>query len=224
MVEWKAMEAILNFITSLGWVAVAAVIFAETGLMVGFFLPGDSLLFTAGVLVQREVFPINIHVFVAVLFVASILGNSTGYMFGHRVGRRLFRRTDSRFFRQEYLQRAEEFYEKHGSKTIVLAMFIPIVRTFTPIVAGISKMSYRKFLVFNIIGAAVWTSSFTYLGYFAGSYIESIGLNIELTALVIIFLSLLPGIIHILKEPEHRARIKHHARRIVGRKKRTDLE
>lgn len=213
------VEAILDYITHFGWIAVVAVIFAETGLMVGFFLPGDSLLFTAGVLVQREVFPINIHLFVSLLFIASILGNSTGYMFGHKVGRRLFRRQDSRFFRQEYLQRAEEFYEKHGSKTIIIAMFIPIVRTFTPIVAGISKMSYRKFLTFNIIGAAIWTGGFTYLGYFAGSYIQQIGLNIELTALIIIFLSLLPGIIHVLKEPEHRERIKHHARRILKHRK-----
>lgn len=212
------MEALLNFITHFGPFAVIGVIFAETGLMVGFFLPGDSLLFTAGFLVQQQIFAINIHTFVGLLFLASILGNSTGYMFGQRVGRRLFQRKDSRFFRQEYLQRAEEFYEKHGSKTIILAMFVPIVRTFTPIVAGISKMSYRKFLAFNIIGAALWTGGFTYLGYYAGSYIRAAGINIEVAALIIITLSLLPGIIHVLKEPEHRARIKHHARRIIRRK------
>jgi len=212
------MEALLNFITSFGWIAVVGVIFSETGLMVGFFLPGDSLLFTAGFLVQQQIFPINIHVFVLLLFLASVLGNSTGYMFGHKVGRRLFQREDSRFFRQEYLQRAEEFYEKHGSKTIILAMFVPIVRTFTPIVAGISKMSYRKFLIFNIIGAALWTGGFTYLGYFAGSYIKAMGINIEIAALLIIALSLLPGVIHVLKEPERRARIKHHAKRILRRK------
>lgn len=206
------MEALLEFITHFGPYAVAGVIFAETGLMVGFFLPGDSLLFTAGFLVQQQIFAINIHLFVAILFVASIVGNSTGYLFGHRVGRRLFRREDSRFFRQEYLQKAEEFYEKHGSKTIILAMFVPIVRTFTPIVAGISKMSYQKFLLFNVIGAVIWTGGFTYLGYFAGSYIKAAGINIEAAALIIITLSLLPGIIHVLKEPEHRARIKHHVR------------
>lgn len=206
------MEALLEFITHFGPYAVAAVIFAETGLMVGFFLPGDSLLFTAGFLVQQQIFDINIHFFVAMLFVASILGNSTGYLFGHRVGRRLFKREDSRFFRQEYLHKAEEFYEKHGSKTIILAMFVPIVRTFTPIVAGISGMKYQKFLLFNVIGAFLWAVGFTYLGYFAGSYIKAAGINIEVAALIIITLSLLPGIIHILKEPEHRARIKHHMR------------
>lgn len=205
------MEALLEFITHFGPFAVAAVIFAETGLMVGFFLPGDSLLFTAGFLVQQNIFAINIHAFVLLLFLASIAGNSTGYMFGQRVGRRLFRREDSRFFRQEYLQRAEEFYERHGSRTIILAMFVPIVRTFTPIVAGISHMSYRKFLLFNVIGAAIWIGGFTYLGYFAGSYIRAAGINIELAALIIIALSLLPGIIHVLKEPQRRA---HIARRL----------
>ena len=214
------MEALLNFITDVGWLAVAAVIYAESGLMIGFFLPGDSLLFTAGFLVQQHFFSINIHAFVFVLFIAAVLGNSTGYMFGHRVGRRLFQRKDSRFFRQEYLEQAEAFYEKHGSKTIILAMFIPLVRTFTPIVAGISKMSYQKFLTFNVIGAALWTSSFTYIGYFAGEFIHKIGLNIELTALIIIGLSLLPGVFHILKEPEHRARIKHHVRRAISSRKR----
>lgn len=206
------MEALLQFITHFGPYAVAAVIFAETGLMVGFFLPGDSLLFTAGFLVQQQVFAINIHLFVALLFIASVLGNSTGYFFGHRVGRKLFRREDSRFFRQEYLLRAEEFYEKHGSKTIILAMFVPIVRTFTPIVAGISSMNYQKFLMFNVIGAALWTGSFTYLGYFAGSYIRAAGINIEAAALIIIALSLLPGVIHVLKEPERRASIGHRIR------------
>jgi membrane-associated protein len=206
------MEALLEFITHFGPYAVAAVIFAETGLMVGFFLPGDSLLFTAGFLVQQQIFAINIHLFVAMLFVASIVGNSTGYLFGHRVGRKLFRREDSRFFRKEYLQRAEEFYEKHGSKTIILAMFVPIVRTFTPIVAGISSMNYQKFLLYNVIGAAIWTGGFTYLGYFAGSYIKAAGINIEAAALIIIALSLLPGVIHVLKEPERRAHIKHQLR------------
>lgn len=211
------MEALLEFITHFGPYAVAAVIFAETGLMVGFFLPGDSLLFTAGFLVQQQIFSINIHLFVAMLFVASIVGNSTGYLFGHRVGRRLFKRKDSRFFRKEYLQKAEEFYEKHGSKTIILAMFVPIVRTFTPIVAGISGMNYQKFLLFNVIGAAIWTGGFTYLGFFAGSYIKAAGINIEVAALIIITLSLLPGIVHVLKEPEHRARIKQHVRKVHRR-------
>lgn len=213
------MEALLDFITHFGPYAVAAVIFAETGLMVGFFLPGDSLLFTAGFLVQQQVFSINIHLFVLLLFIASVTGNSTGYLFGQRVGRRLFRREDSRFFRQEYLRRTEDFYEKHGSKTIIIAMFVPIVRTFTPIVAGIGHMNYRRFILFNVIGAAIWIGSFTYLGYYAGAYIRAAGINIEVAALIIIALSLLPGVIHVLKEPERRTAIRQRVGKLARRRR-----
>jgi len=213
------VEALLNFITNFGWLAVMIVIFAESGLMVGFFLPGDSLLFVSGTLVQRDIFHVDIVLFIICLWLAAAAGNSTGYYLGRKFGRRLFRKPDSRFFRQEYLQQAEAFYEKNGSKTIVIAMFVPIVRAFAPVVAGIAHMPYRKFALFNIIGALVWVSSFVLVGYLAGSVIERYHINIELAALVIIFLSLLPGIIHLLKEPENRAKIKHHARRITTRKR-----
>lgn len=215
------MEALLHFITNFGPYAVVAVIFAETGLMVGFFLPGDSLLFTAGFLVQQQIFNINIHAFVAMLVTASIVGNSTGYFFGHKVGRRLFKREDSRFFRKEYLIAAEDFYEKNGPKTIILAMFIPVVRTFTPIVAGISAMKYPKFLLYNVIGALLWAAGATYLGYFAGSYIKAAGINIEVAILLIIFISLLPAFYHVLKEPKNRTAIKSHAKRALSRNKRS---
>lgn len=214
------MEALLEFITHFGWLAVVAVIFAESGLMVGFFLPGDSLLFVSGTLVQREIFQVNISLFIALLWVAAVAGNSTGYYIGRKFGRKLFRRPNSRFFRQEYLQQAETFYEKNGSKTIVIAMFVPIVRAFAPVVAGIAHMSYRKFVLFNVVGALVWVSSFTLLGYLAGSVIEEYHINIELAALTIIFLSLLPGIIHLLKEPENRKKIRHHVRRTIRRQPR----
>jgi membrane-associated protein len=213
------VEALLNFITNFGWLAVMVVIFAESGLMVGFFLPGDSLLFVSGTLVQRDIFHVNIALFILCLWLAAAAGNSTGYYLGRKFGRNLFRKPDSRFFRQEYLQQAEAFYEKNGSKTIVIAMFVPIVRAFAPVVAGIAHMPYRKFALFNIIGALVWVSSFVLIGYLAGSVIERYHINIELAALVIIFLSLLPGIIHLLKEPENRAKIRHHARRITTRKR-----
>lgn len=206
------MEALLHFIVNFGWLAVIAVIFAESGLMVGFFLPGDSLLFISGTLVQQGTFSVNIYVFVVLLWIAAVAGNSTGYFLGTKYGRKLFRREDSRFFRQEYLVQAENFYEKHGSKTIVIAMFVPVVRAFAPVVAGIAKMPYQKFVAYNVAGALVWVSSFTLLGYAAGDVIERLGINIEVAALVIIALSLLPGIVHVIKEPEHRARIKHHVR------------
>lgn len=217
----EEVEALLNFITHFGWLAVIAVIFAESGLMVGFFLPGDSLLFVAGTLVQRGIFQIDIYAFIAFLFIAAVLGNSTGYYIGRKFGRKLFRRPNSRFFRQEYLAEAEAFYEKNGSKTIIIAMFVPIIRAFSPVVAGIARMSYKKFVLFNLTGAAFWVTSFTLLGYYAGSIIEKTGINIELAALIVIFLSLLPGIIHVLKEPENRKRITHHVRRSLRRSPRS---
>lgn len=213
------MEALLHFITNFGWLAVLIVIFAESGLMVGFFLPGDSLLFVSGTLVQRGIFNVDIFLFVALLWLAAVCGNSTGYYLGRKFGRKLFRKPDSRFFRQQYLEQAEKFYEKNGSKTIVIAMFVPIVRAFAPVVAGIAHMSYKKFVLFNVSGALLWVSSFTLLGYFAGGIIARYNINIELAALVIIFLSLLPGIIHLLQEPDNRQKIKHHAKRVVTRRK-----
>lgn len=220
------MEKLLDFITSLGPLAVVLVIFAESGLMAGFFLPGDSLLFIAGTLVHQQIFHINIFVYVMLLFLAAVVGNTTGYFIGRKVGHKLFSRPDSRFFRQEYLRQTEKFYKDNGSKAIVLAMFVPIVRAFSPVVAGIGHMPYRTFLTFNVIGAAIWTTGFTFLGYFAGGLIEQLGINIEVAALIIIFISLLPGLAHVLKEPENRAKIKHHIRRqtnrIVRRKKPTN--
>lgn len=211
------MENLLHAITGLGPLAVILVIFAESGIMAGFFLPGDSLLFIAGTLVHQDIFHINIYLYAALLFIAAVAGNTTGYYIGRKVGKRLFRRPDSRFFRQEYLQQTEKFYEENGSKAIVLAMFVPIVRAFSPVVAGIGHMPYRTFVTFNIIGAAIWTSGFTFLGYFAGGVIEKLGINIEAAALIIIFISLLPGLAHVLKEPENRAKIKHHVKRQAAR-------
>lgn len=211
------MEALLHFITNFGWLAVLLVIFAESGLMVGFFLPGDSLLFVSGTLVQREIFHVNIWLFVVCLFLAAVAGNSLGYYLGRKFGRRLFRKPDSRFFRHEYLLEAEKFYEKNGSKTIVIAMFVPIVRAFSPVVAGIAHMPYRTFVTFNVIGAALWVGSFTLLGFYAGKFIEKLGINVEIAALVVIFLSLLPGIIHVLQQPKYRQKISRRAKRIIRR-------
>lgn len=216
------MEALLNFITSFGWIAVILVIFAESGLMFGFFLPGDSLLFVAGTLVQQQVFNVNIFLFVLMLFLAAVAGNGTGYMIGRKFGRRLFQKPNSRFFRQEYLEQAEKFYKKNGPKAIVLAMFIPIIRAFSPVIAGIAHMPYKTFVSFNIFGALLWTSSFTLLGYFAGGVIEKLGINIEVAALIIILLSLLPGVAHVLSEPENRTKLKHHAKRVIRRKPKTN--
>lgn len=206
------MEALIHFITGLGVAAIALVIFAESGLLIGFFLPGDSLLFTAGFLVQQGTLSVNIFVLMAILFVAAVLGDSVGYTFGRRVGKRLFTRSDSLLFHQDNVRRAEEFYLKHGGKAIILARFVPIVRTFAPIVAGIGHMPYRSFLAYNLVGGALWAAGLTYLGYVAGRWFEARGINIDdyLLPIVafIVITSVLPPLIHILKDEKSRRQLK----------------
>lgn len=193
-----------TLISTVGVLGVAGIVFAESGLLIGFFLPGDSLLFTAGFLVHQNIIHFNIHFLAIILFIAAVLGDSTGYAFGRRAGRRLFNRKESVVFRQENLIRAEEFYAKHGAKTIIIARFVPVVRTFAPIVAGMSKMHYRTFVAYNVIGALLWAAGLTYLGYFAGRLITDAGVNIEYVILGIIFLSIAPPLAHILKEKKNR--------------------
>lgn len=199
---------LVDLIATAGWMAVIAIIFAESGLLIGFFLPGDSLLFTSGFLVYSGVFNINIHIFVILLFLAAVFGDSVGYTFGRRVGRRLFNRPSSRFFKQENMQAAQTFYEKHGGKTVIIARFIPFVRTFAPVVAGIGKMNYPKFLLYNVIGAFLWAVCITYAGYYLGALFTSLGLDIDHVLLPIIALillaSLAPPVIHILRDEKQR--------------------
>lgn len=199
---------LLEFIKWASILGVAAIVFAESGLLVGFFLPGDSLLFATGFLIHSGVLNFNIHLAVCIIFAAAVLGDSVGYTFGRRLGPRLFKREDARLFRQEYVQRAQKFYEKHGGKTIIIARFIPIVRTFAPIVAGAGKMEYRRFLTFNIIGAFLWAALITYAGYALGGLFHQIGIEIDTVLLplilVIIFISVLPPAIHIFKDKKNR--------------------
>lgn len=199
------MESFIHLITSFGLIAILLVVFAESGLLIGFVLPGDSLLFTSGYMVQQNILHIDIHIFAILIFIAAVLGDSVGYSFGHKVGRKLFEKENSRFFKKKYLEQTEKFYDKHGSVTIVLARFVPIVRTFAPIVAGTSKMHYKTFLAFNIVGGFLWSSLFVYLGFYAGEFLTKAGVNIEVAAILIIFLSVLPMIIHALKQPNTRA-------------------
>ncbi len=217
------MEAFINFITGFGIIAILFVIFAETGLLVGFVFPGDSLLFTAGFLVQEGLLPINIHLFVILLFIAGVLGESTGYLWGRYFGKKLYTRPDGKIFKKSYLEKSEAFYKKHGPLAIVLAVFVPIVRTFVPLVAGMSKMDYRKFVPFNILGVAFWTAAFTYLGYFAGAQLKRMGINVEVAAIVIILLSISPMFIHALKDKQRRqaivSAIKIQAQTLFQRKK-----
>ena len=202
------MESFIHLITSFGLIAILLVVFAESGLLIGFVLPGDSLLFTSGYMVQQNILHIDIHIFAILIFIAAVLGDSVGSSFGPKVGRKLFEKENSRFFKKKYLEQTEKFYDKHGSVTIVLARFVPIVRTFAPIVAGTSKMHYKTFLAFNIVGGFLWSSLFVYLGFYAGEFLTKAGVNIEVAAILILFLSVLPMIIHALKQPNTRALLR----------------
>ncbi len=194
---------LVDFIRAVGILGVVAIVFAESGLLIGFFLPGDSLLFTAGLLAQQGVLGISVYWLALLLFAAAVLGDNVGYAFGHRVGRKLFKRPDSLLFSHHNLMRAEEFYRRYGAKTIVLARFIPVVRTFAPIVAGISTMPYRTFLTFNLVGALLWAVGLTYAGYYAGSWFESRGISIDRYLLPIVLLiiatSVAPPVWHLIK-------------------------
>ena len=174
-----------------GLFAIILIVFAETGLMVGFFLPGDSLLVTAGLFAARG--DLNIVWLNVSLIAAAIIGDATGYWIGRRAGKALYGRPNSVLFRREHLIKTKEFYERHGGKTIVLARFMPVLRTFAPVVAGAAEMSYRAFATFNIAGGAGWVLSMTLAGYFLGRTVPGIEQNIHLVVAVVVFLSILPA-------------------------------
>ncbi|HBH96848.1 MAG TPA: hypothetical protein DDX89_03510 [Candidatus Omnitrophica bacterium] len=174
-----------------GYVVLVAIVFAETGLLAGFFLPGDSLLVTAGLLASADGI-LNIWGLIGWLSAAAILGDSVGYAIGYHLGPRIFTRDDSRFFHKDHLRRTQRFYEKYGAKTIVIARFVPIVRTFAPTVAGAGKMRYRTFLMFNVLGGIGWVVSMTGAGYGLGHTIPDIERQVHWVILVVILLSFLP--------------------------------
>jgi membrane-associated protein len=180
----------------LGYALLFGIVFAETGLLIGFFLPGDSLLFTVGVVAgagQLDMFAIN-----ALLIIAAIVGDGVGYMLGKQAGPHVFNRTDSRFFKREYLTRTQEFYDKHGGKTIIYARFVPIVRTFAPFVAGVAQMPYHRFLAFNVFGGIGWVVLMTTAGYFLGG-VPLIQRHFEKVVILIILISVLPVVFEVLK-------------------------
>src|SRR3982751_1943197 len=187
-----------------GYVGLTAIIFAETGLLIGFFLPGDSLLVTAGLLAARPQFGLNVWLLGVLLTVAAILGNSLGYAIGRVSGPRLFKRDDSLLFKKKHLFRAQAFYQKHGGKTLVIARFMPIVRTFVPVVAGMAGMDLKAYTAYNVLGAVGWIWSMLFVGYFLGRFIPGIDQHIEKVILLVIFLSLLPGIISWWRERNRR--------------------
>src|SRR3989304_1360362 len=195
------MENLLNLdlkaiIEAVGYSGVFAMVFAESGLLIGIVLPGDSLLFTAGFLASAGVF--NIFFLSLGSFLAAVLGDNVGYSFGRRIGPRIFNQEDSFWFHKNHLLKAENFYRKHGGKAVVLARFLPIVRTFAPIVAGVGKMNYQTFLFYNLIGGFLWAVGVTVSGYFLGRLIPDVDKYLLPILLSIIIISLLPTVVHLL--------------------------
>jgi membrane-associated protein len=186
-----------ELIRLVGFYGLILIVFAETGLLVGFFLPGDSLLITAGLFAARGDF--DYAMLLLALIPAAIIGNATGYYIGHRTGMTLYNRPNSLLFRREHLRMTHEYYEKHGGKTIILAQFIPILRTFAPVVAGVGEMGYRQFATYNVVGAILWVGSMVTAGYMLGNAIPNIESRIHYVVAVVIFISLLPPGIALLK-------------------------
>ncbi len=207
MPEWLDPEKLIR---SGGYVLLFAIVFAESGLLIGFFLPGDSLLFVAGMAsagaFARGENPIHFNIFVVLVgvFIAAVVGDQVGYAFGKKAGPALFRRPDSRLFKHEHLEKAQGFFTRHGPRAIVLARFVPIVRTFCPVVAGAGRMEYSVFVRYNVLGGLLWGVGVTTMGYFLGN-IELIKENIELALLLVVAVSLLPIVIEILRSRRHKA-------------------
>jgi Uncharacterized membrane-associated protein len=195
---WQHMSNLEGLIRWGGYVVLTVIVFSETGLLVGFFLPGDSLLVTAGLLASQGF--LDVYIMGVLLSAAAISGDSVGYAIGKAAGPRIFTREQSIFFNRKHLAHAHAFYEKHGGKTIVLARFMPIVRTFAPVVAGVAQMHYRNFILYNVVGGLAWVWGMLFIGYFLGRSIPGIDQHIDLVIVAVIFLSLLPGIISWLRQ------------------------
>ncbi|OGC92735.1 hypothetical protein A3D85_00115 [Candidatus Amesbacteria bacterium RIFCSPHIGHO2_02_FULL_47_9] len=191
---------LIEIIKSVGLLGVFGIVFAESGLFFGFFLPGDSLLFTAGFLASQNL--LSLPLLLLGSFISAVLGDNVGYTFGLKVGPKLFNRPDSKLFKKEHLQKARHFYDKHGPKTIVLARFMPFIRTFAPIVAGAAGMHYPTFVTYNLVGGLLWGIGLPLLGYSLGRIIPLELMDKYLLAIIvtIVFLSILPGILHYFKQ------------------------
>jgi membrane-associated protein len=186
------MFDIVALVTAAGYLGIFAIVFAESGLLIGFFFPGDSLLFTAGILSAAGLF--NIWLLAPLVFVAAVLGDNAGYLIGKKAGEKLFQKEDSFFFRRSHVEKTKKFFEDYGTKAIILARFVPIARTFAPTLAGVGEMRYRTFFLYNLIGGALWGFGLPLAGYFLGSVIPDVDRYLLPIILGIIFVSLLPVI------------------------------
>jgi len=194
---------LVELIRTVGYLGIFTIVFLESGLLVGFFFPGDSLLFTAGFLASQGF--LDIKILIAGCFFFAVLGDSVGYYIGKKLGPRIFTKENSIFFHKKHLERAQKFYDKHGGKTIVLARFIPVIRAFAPVVAGVGSMNYKKFVAFNLIGGVLWAIGVTSAGYYLGSLIPDVDKYLLPIVGLIIIASILPGLHHMLTDAEIRA-------------------
>ena len=209
------MFVIEDVLKTFGYFGIFAIVFAESGLLIGFFLPGDSLLFTAGFLASQGVF--NIVWLCVITFLAAVIGDNVGYQFGRKAGPKIFSKQDSLLFSKDNIERSEKFYKKHGGKAIILSRFIPVVRTFAPIIAGVGKMKFTIFFFYNILGAVIWAVGVTLLGYYLGKSIPHIDTYLIPITLLIIILTTAPSLYHILKDQERRAVLISHLKDIRPR-------
>lgn len=206
---------LVELIKAFGYLGLFAIVFAETGLLLGFFLPGDSLLFTAGILAAEGY--LDISLLLIVLAGAAIIGDSVGYTIGKKLGPRIFSKEESLLFNKKHIAKAQAFFDKHGPKTIIIARFVPIVRTFAPTLAGVGKMSYWKFVTYNIIGGLVWVLSLTLLGYYLGLKIDNIDKYIIPIVGIIVLISIAPYIKSFLTNAEMRREAVHYLKRMYRR-------
>lgn len=191
-------EKLIELIKLVGYFGVFGMVFSETGLLIGVFLPGDSLLFTAGLLASQGF--LNIYILLPVIFVAAVIGDNVGYWFGHKMGDKIFSREDSKIFHKDNVLKAQKFYDKYGPMTIIMSRYVPIIRTFAPLVAGVGKMEYKKFFWIDMIGCFIWTVGLTLAGYFLVRLFPGIEKNLELVILAIVVLSFVPAVVHYLKD------------------------
>ncbi len=204
-----------SIIQTIGLLGIFIIIFAESGLFVGFFLPGDSILFTAGFLASQNI--ISLPALILVCFVAAVSGDSVGYTFGRKVGKKIFNKEDSLLFHKDHIRKAQEFYKKYGVKTIVIARFIPVVRTFAPIVAGVAEMHYQTFLTFNLIGGLLWATGLNLAGYFLGKTIPNVDKYLLPIIFLIVIISIAPNVIHVAKDEEMKKSIAKEIKKLISK-------
>lgn len=199
--DWLNPQVFLADPALAPWVVllVCGIVFAETGLLVGFFLPGDSMLFTAGLLVATDTIKFNIWALAPLIVVSAIIGNQAGYLIGAKAGPAIFNKPDSKLFKRENVESAHAFFEKHGGKALILARFVPIIRTFVPVIVGVAQMDKRKFFIFNVIGAVLWGGGVTLLGYLLGDRVPWVRDNLDIIFVVIVLLSVIPVAVEVIR-------------------------